>query len=128
MSYSRVPSVLAAPGADSNTYVLFSTTTAFPGGAMHQGAGVKKLFVTIKNSQAGTLNTFRGSARTSLNATTWTQMTTEAIAAGTSTTSTSREYLLEQFSDFKLEWVNGGVAQGTWTLDMALSDEQASST
>ena len=128
MSYSRVPSTLAAPGTDSNTYVLFSTYVASPGGSMHQGAGIKKLMVTIKNSQAGTLNTYRGGARSTLNVPTFTQLTAEAIAAGTSTTSTSREYLIEPFGDWKLEWVNGGVAQATWTLDMALSDEQGSST
>jgi hypothetical protein len=126
MSYSRIPYTATAPGADSNDYVLFSTGTAFPGSAMHQGAGVKKLVLNLKNSHLGTLKTSRG-VRSSLNALTWSQISTEAIAAGTSTTSTAREYLLEPFADFKLEWTNGGSAQSTWVVDLALTDERGAS-
>lgn len=127
MAYSKVKYSGAAPGADSDTYVLFSSTVAFPGGQQFQGAGVKKLVLNIKNSHLGTLNTYRGSARTTLNETTWTQISTEALAAGTSTTSSLRDYLMEPFSDFKLEWVNGGSAQTTWVIDLALTDERSAS-
>ena len=123
MSYSRIKYSGDAPGADSNDYVLFSTGVAMPGSAMHQGAGVKKLVLNLKNSHLGTLKTSRG-VRDTVGVVTWTQISTEAIAAGTSTTSTARDYLMEPFADFKLEWTNGGSAQTTWVVDMALTDER----
>lgn len=123
-SYSRIKYSGTAPGADSNTYVLFSTVASFTMANAAQMGGVHKLVLTLKNSQAGTLNTWRSTDR----GVTWVQITTEAITAGTATTSTPREYLLEQFADFKLEWVNSAVAQATWVVDMALTDARGAAT
>jgi hypothetical protein len=38
---------------------------------------------------------------------------------------TTFDGLVEGFQDFKLDWVNGGVAQTGWTITIALTDERA---
>ncbi len=111
-----------APGADANTYVIFSSVVAFPGGWLAQMAGMKRLIVDMKHSQAGTLNFYYSLNR----GTSWNQVyTSGAIAAPASTSSTIQDFAIEQYPDFKLEWVNGGVAQATWLITLALTDERA---
>lgn len=122
--YSRVKYSGSAPGADSNDYILFSTTVAFPGAGMAQGAGVHKLVLNLVNSQAGTLKAYRSADR----GTAWTQVDSDAVTVPSAGTSNTAEYLLEPFLDFKLVWTNGGSAQTTWVVDMALTDDRAGAT
>ncbi len=125
----RVTASGGTPGADANTYVLFSTVVAFPGANYLAENGMKRLQLGMSNSQAGTLNWYKSQTRlTSTSATpVWTQIGTQAVVAG-ATAENDFDFLVEEYTDFKLEWVNGGVAQATWLLDMALTDERNKST
>jgi hypothetical protein len=119
----------ATPGADANTYVLFSTAVAFPGANYLAETGFKRLQLGLSNSQAGTLNWYKSQTRLTSTSLTpvWTQIGTLAVAAG-ATAENDVDFLVEEYADFKLEWVNGGVAQATWLVDMALTDERNKST
>ena len=119
----------ATPGADANTYVLFSTVAMFTGANVLQGTGMKRLDLGLSNSQAGTLNWYKTQSRltNSSNTPVWTQIGTAAVAAG-ATAENDFDWLIEPYADFKLEWVNGGVAQATWVPDLVLSDSRNKST
>ncbi len=111
----------AIPGADSNVYPIFSSVTAFPGKDMAQGTGLKRLFVTIDHPQAATLRFYRSHDR----GTTWVQVGGDyAISAAAADVSTF-DGLFEGFPDFKLDLVNGGVAQTGMTVTIALTGERA---
>lgn len=102
------------PGADANTYLLFSSPVAF-GAFVMRSLGVNRITFGVKNSQAGTLN----ASRSIDGGVTWTVYDTRAVAAaGANTISGPFDYLVDTFKDWKLEWVNGGVAQGTWLPEM----------
>jgi hypothetical protein len=125
------------PGADANTYVLFATCN--PGStqtdrvvqnanrdggcpaAFFANTGTRKFVFSLKNSQAGTLNEYYSPDR----GTTWLQISTMAIPIPAAGFTTEREFLVETYQDWKLEWLNGGVAQATWSPQMALSDQRA---
>lgn len=119
----RVKYTGSTPAADGNTYVLFSTVVAFNGANMAQNAGMKRLIVDIGHAAAGTMNLYRSQNR----GTTWDQVyTSGSIAAPASTASTIRDFAIEEYQDFKLEWVNGGSTQATrWIVDMSLTDQRA---
>lgn len=102
------------PGADANTYVLFDSPTAF-GAKVMRSLGVSRIIFGVKNSQAGTLN----ASRSIDGGVTWTVYDTRAVAiAAANTISGPFDYLVDTYKDWKLEWVNGGVAQGTWLPEM----------
>lgn len=125
------------PGADANTYVLWAT--ANPGStqtdrviqnANRDGAmgarffanlGVRKIVLSLKNSQAGTLNEYYSPDR----GTTWLSVSSFAIPIPAAGFTTEREFLVESYADWKLEWVNGGVAQATWSPQIAGTDQRA---
>lgn len=114
----------AVPGADANTYNLFSSVTAFTGASMAQNNGLKRLFVVINNVQTGTLKLYYSLDR----GTNWVQTGGDIspTAAG-ATVTTELDALIESFPDFKLDWVNGGSAQTGWSVTIALSDERGPS-
>lgn len=120
------------PGADANTYAMFDTVTAFPAPRYVAMSRMKRLQVGLSNSQAGTYYWYKSSSRvTSPSLTTsqvaWTQIGTRAVAAGATAENTD-DFLIEEYDDFKLEFVNGGVAQATWVPNLALSGERVKST
>ncbi len=119
----------ATPGTDANTYVIFDTTVLFLGARYCAENKMKRLQVGLSNSQAGTYNWYKSQSRvTSTNTPiVWTQIGTRAVAAG-ATAENDDDFLIEEYADFKLEFVNGGVAQATWLVDMALSGERVKST
>lgn len=128
-SFSHLKYAGSTPGADANTYVLFATILpAAPTNAMNanwpakafQLLGVRKFCIDIDHVQAGTLNEYKSDDRGA----NWRQVSTEAVAAPAASGVTRREYLVEADQDWKLEWVNGGVAQNPWVVDMALSDDR----
>lgn len=113
------------PGADTNTYVLFDSTT-FIGAGVMRPRGISRITFTVKNSQAGTLN-----ASTSNNGgTTWDQYNSQAVlASGAGVVAGPFDYLVDTFKDWKLEWVNGGAAQATWRPQMTMvKSDRASGT
>ncbi len=115
----------ATPGADANTYSIFDTVTAFPGANYLPSLHMKRLMVSMAHNQAGTLNWYETQSRQSTSSgTTWTQIGTLAVAAPAANTADTFDFLVEEYQDFKLEWVNGGVAQNPWLVDVALTDER----
>lgn len=117
------------PGNDANIYVFFNTATAFPAPYYVAMNRLKRLQVGLSNSQAGTYNWYKSNTRvTSPSATpVWTQIGTRAVAAG-ATAENDDDFLIEEYADFKLEFVNGGVAQATWVPNLALSGERVKGT
>ncbi len=111
----------ATPGADSSTYVLFSTVSAFPGKRMHSGMGFKRFVVGVRHSSAGTINLYKSVDR----GTNWVQCDT--FSAASTTLEDLYDALVEHFDDFKVEWVNSGSAQSPWTVSLAFSNERAAS-
>lgn len=107
----------STPGADTNTYTLLNSTTAFSGANFMATFGKPRLLLSIMNNQAGTLKVYRSSDR----GTTWTQcMADIAVSAVASNTANFYDLLLAEYPDIKVDWVNGGSAQTTWYIDMAL--------
>lgn len=123
MLLSRITYTGDTPGADTNTYVLYDSSTNGVQ-ALAALAGIKELTVDIKHDSAGTLNSYKSKDR----GVTWEQIDSRAIAAPAATDTTYEDFPQEPYLDFKLEWVNGGAAQSPWDVDMALHDERAPTT
>lgn len=111
----------ATPGADPNTYTLFNTVTSQMGQRALGIHGIRKLFLSLKGNNAGTLKWYTSSDR-GLN---WVQLGQEAVAALAASASIQRDYPVEAEPDFKLDWVNGGAAQNPWIINMALDSQRA---
>lgn len=105
---------LTTPGADTNTYKIFSTVDvgSTNNGAL-QRAGIRRMIVDMAHSDDGTLNEYKSQDR----GVTWDLVSTEVVTAGATTT--FREYDISAYQDWKLEWVNGNVAQNPWRIDIA---------
>lgn len=116
---TRVKYTGSTPGADSNTYVIFSSVTSFPGANFVQGAGLKRISIRFDHIYTGTVNMYRSVNRGS----TWTQISSQQQSAPDTTQSSYFDVSVEAFADFKVEWVNGGTAQSPWSVDIALTAE-----
>lgn len=105
-----------APGANSDTYTIFTTVDgSIPRGWANM-ADVHSFHWDIKHSQAGTLKGYHSQD----GGTTWIQFyDTGSLAAPTYTD--NGVVLVEGFRDFKFEWVNGGAAQATWVVNIDVS-------
>jgi len=100
------------PGADSNTYTLFSTVTAM-GAKVLPTTGIKRFTLTMKNSHSGTLKAYCSTN----GGTTWDEYSSQAVAAaGSGVVNGPYDFLVDPFYDWKLDFVNGGSAQTTWRL------------
>lgn len=111
----------STPGADSNTYVLFSSVTAFPGKRMWAYQGFKRMVVGVRHSSAGTINLYKSADR----GTTW--VLADTFSAASTTLEDLYDALVEHMDDFKVEWVNTGSAQNPWVVSLALSSGRAAS-
>lgn len=120
----RVKYTGTTPGADSADYVLFDSTVAFTGASMAQIAGLRKIALNLAHSHGGTLKLYRSSNR----GLTWTQVDDDTATAPLAGASTAYEASIEPFPDFRLVWANGGSAQTTWVVDMALVDDRGAAT
>lgn len=127
MAFPRLKYAGATPGADANTYNLWTTETA-AGGNLMALAGVRYFVLDLKNSAAGTLKIYKGSARPSAGAVTFSQIEQYSVAASPTAESSKFEFNIEPYTEWKIDWVNGGSTQSTWLVDMALTDRSASST
>lgn len=108
-----------APIGDSETYVLFSSVVAFNGKRMASHFGLSRLVADVKHSQNGTFKLSKSLDR----GVTWHQV--DSVAVTETTNSDIYDALIEEYDDFKLEWVNAGVAQATWAVDIALVNARA---
>lgn len=111
----------STPGADSNTYVLFSSVTAFPGKRYAGMTGMKRMVVGVRHSSAGTINLYKSADR----GTNW--VLADTFSAASTTAEDLYDALVEHMDDFKVEWVNTGSAQTTWVVSLALSSGRAAS-
>lgn len=111
----------STPGADSNTYVLFSSVEAFPGKRMAPGVGYKRFVLGVRHSSAGTVNLYKSADR----GTNW--VLVDTFSAASTTEEDLYDALIEHMDDFKVEWVNSGSAQNPWVVSMALSPERTPS-
>lgn len=117
----------ATPGADANTYLLYSTTgtTTTPSGVPGVAPparffaliGARKFVVELKLATAGgTLNSYVSDDR----GVNWRQQSTEVVTVPVSST-VERVFDVLTAPDWKLEWVNGSSAQTAWFVGMAVS-------
>ena len=125
----------ATPGADTLTYPFFDTVTAFPGAryvGMHR---LKRLVVDLSSNAVGTFNLYKSSTRVTnptlantrdTTKVTWVQIATFAAPAGLPN-SYILDLLVEEYDDFKLEFVNGAAAQVTWLPNIVLTGERVKS-
>lgn len=118
---TNIPYQGATPGADSDTYPLFSTITAFTGKNFFPLNGIERFTLVINNPQAGTINSYFSDDHTSANRT---QVSTTAKAASAANTSDFVEFFVGVFEDWELEFVNGGVAQTGWKLQLGTSQDR----
>lgn len=105
------------PGADANTYNLFNSVTSFGGGLL-RSKDVSRLTFSVENDQAGTLKFYRSTNK----GTNWDQVGGDIAVTAAAATDISgpHDYLCDTYQDVKLDWVNGGVAQGTWRPEVTL--------
>lgn len=106
----------SAPGADSNTYTIFTTVDGSIPRGWAVNADVHSFHWDIKHSQSGTLKGYRSEDGGS----NWVQFFDSGALAAPTYTSNGVE-LVEGFRDFKFEWVNGGSAQATWSVSIDVS-------
>lgn len=131
------------PGADTEQYSIWSSTaTQVADDATHNdnvannanrdgacGANLFQLTHTdkavfsVKNSQAFTLNEYYLPDRNT--GTTWIQISSVSCPIPASGFTTEREFLVETYPDWRLEVVNQGVAQATWSPTLSFVDQRA---
>lgn len=132
-SFSLIKYQGITPGANGNTTVLFATVlpaapTDVQNAQWMENAfalfGMRKFSLLLKCNQAGTLNAYESRNR----GVTWSQIDSVAVAAPAATASFVADFVVESLRDWKLEWVNGGVAQNPWDVNMSMSDQRAAVT
>jgi hypothetical protein len=83
--------------------------------------GVKRFVLDLKHSHTITLRWYKSDDR----GTNWNQIGEEAsIAAPAATDTTTRDFFVEPYADWKLDLINGGSAQTTFEIDMVMTDER----
>lgn len=120
---ARVKYTGSTPGADSNTYNLYTTVDSPLQTPQNFFAllGIHKVVLDLKANQAGTLKWYKSPDR----GVTWNQIGQESVAALASTVGLVRDYVVSGLQDFKLDWVNSGSAQNPWEVDITLSSQRA---
>jgi hypothetical protein len=107
------------PGADSNTYVLFDSSTSSQFSERSKRfAEYKRYILSLKNTAAGTLRAWSSNDGGS----TWRQFFDAAVAAASTTRNNSFAIPTEPHANVKIDWVNGGVAQSIFYVQHALDD------
>lgn len=125
MTMTRLGYSGGTPGADSNTYTLFSSVTAWPTtyNALSQ-YGQKRYVLRLEYSQDCTLNWHQSNDR----GTNWRAVGTQALTAAVPGTpqSVTVDVVVEGFQDFRMQLVNSGTAQGAgFTVDQALDTDRS---
>lgn len=117
MRVSNTVSETAPTGA--NTVILFDSFIAFAGLPLDVH-DVVRYIATITNSQAGTIRLYK-----SQDGAQWDmfQSTAVGIPAGSLTVSGPLDFAIDGVRYLKVDWLNGGVTQGTWRLDQELVEK-----
>lgn len=126
MSVTKAAYSGSTPGADSNDYVLFSTSVAFPRAQGYPPgytdlAGVKRVRISLAHSHNGTFKLQR-SSNGEASAPTWTTINDEAITAAASERSFYDAHVAG-LRDWRVIWTNGGSAQTTWVPEITLDED-----
>lgn len=124
MTFAKAKYTGGAPTADSNTYPLFNSIVAGLGGNWPALHGVYKIVFDIKHDQAGTIKWYKNMTDTD-SAGNWYQMGQLAVAAPAGTAGTQLEIFVEAEFHVKVDWVNAGVAQSPFMVDIAFADQRA---
>jgi len=109
------------PGADSDTYNLVDTTLLGGGSNFFAHSGTAKVELFLKNADTGTLKEYV-SEDGGVN---WSQISETAVSAAAATGQNAYSFVVEPYRDWKLDWVNGGSAQTTWVVSMALVSDRS---
>jgi hypothetical protein len=132
MSFAKVKYIGATPGTDTNDYTLFNSIVSRLPGNWAAVFGVKKVVISIKHSHGGTLKWYKTDSDPTLHdattpdsGVTWSQMGSLTVAAPASTEGTLAEVFVEGDKHTKIDWTNGGTAQTSFIVGIALADERA---
>jgi hypothetical protein len=111
----------ALPG-NAETVVLFSTALTAPGPMenMLQKRDIRRIFLSLTNDQAGTLNAYQSVDR----GTTWRKVYTTGVGASPLNGENQYDLYVEPYADWKLEWVNGATPQTVFIPNMVATDER----
>jgi hypothetical protein len=109
----------ALPG-NAETVSIFSTVVAFPGQGMIQSMEIHRLYLTLVNDQAGTLKSYSSENR----GVTWTQISSTAVAIASANTDQPYDYLIDPYTDWKLDWVNGATPQTSFRVAASLQGDR----
>jgi hypothetical protein len=111
----------ALPG-NAEVVSIFDTTAGGGqmGAAFCATAQLHRLYVTIINSQAGTLKSWSSEDRGK----NWTQIDSLAVSAASAGTENPSDWLVEPYLDWKLEWTNGATPQTVFRVASALQGER----
>jgi hypothetical protein len=80
-----------------------------------------RLYLTIVNDQAGTLV----SQSSENGGTTWTTISSTAVAASAANSENPYDYLIEPYRDWRVRWTNGATPQGSFRVAAALVGERS---
>lgn len=108
----------ALPG-NAEVVSIFDTTKGMGADFMAM-TGLNRLYLTLINSQAGTLKSWSSEDR----GTNWTQVSSTAVAASAANSENPYDYLVEPYSDWKLEWTNGATPQTVFRVAAALQGQR----
>ena len=118
----RVGITIAAPGADSNDYVLLDTTTGLPGMAVSMG--IDRAVVAWNNTQAATLKVKQLRPGTTA---TFDTVFSASITANGGLTAGPYDFEVVGMGDFQIVVTNGGSAQANWPPSLVLVRGQKAS-
>lgn len=123
---------IAAPGADSNDYVLFDSAAANPPIDL-QAQGIDRITVALNNSQIITFKTkfLRAGTggTTGVTAVYDTNQTSGALAANAGATGSPYDFACPGMGPMQVVASNGGTAQANWPpLVTLIRGQKASST
>lgn len=112
---------LSAP-AGGATVELFNSVTAFGAGVL-SFLPLKRIQFSAEHDQTFVLNGYRSTN----GGTNWDQTFTQGLSSVPGTIAGPIDLIIDGFSDFKLEAVNGATAQGTWRPELrGIEDTRAS--
>jgi len=101
----------------STTVNVFSSVVSFPAGNMLQALGINRIYMTFQNSQSGTLKLYRSTDRGS----NWTQFGSVSVSAASANAENPVDVDVEPYyGDVKIDWVNGGSDQATFSPQVSL--------
>jgi len=106
---------------DATTTIMFESSTAFPGKRQFLYAGLNRLTWDVAHDKAAKIELSKSDDR----GVTYEIVETLTLPAAAPTASRG-SFLIEQYDDFKVVWINGGTTQTKWDVSMSLVDERAS--